>query len=78
MFSLLNIIIEQNTKAPIIIFKYYFKIMQTVEIINTHSSSVSCNGKVAPYDHPKVYLEIDKAKGNILCPYCYKKFVLTQ
>ena len=51
--------------------------MHSVEIINTHLNSVSCNGKEAPYDHPKIYLEIDKDKGSILCPYCYKKFVLT-
>lgn len=51
--------------------------MLNIETINTQSSSVSCNGKDAPYDHPKVYLEIDKHKGSILCPYCYKKFVLT-
>ncbi|MDR0296464.1 MAG: zinc-finger domain-containing protein [Rickettsia sp.] len=50
--------------------------MQNVEIIETISTSVSCSGKESPYDHPRVYLEIDSTKGSIMCPYCSKKFVL--
>lgn len=36
--------------------------------------SVSCFGKEIPFDHPKVYLEIDPDKGFVVCPYCSKKF----
>lgn len=51
--------------------------MQPVEIINVGSSSVSCHGKEAPFDHPKVYLEIDMKIGKVVCPYCSNKFILT-
>ncbi|WP_425363303.1 zinc-finger domain-containing protein [Candidatus Tisiphia endosymbiont of Hybos culiciformis] len=51
--------------------------MQNVEIIETISTSVSCSGKESPYDHPRIYLEIDSTKGYIMCPYCSKKFVLS-
>lgn len=47
-----------------------------VEMIKTVSPSVSCAGKESPFDHPKIYLEIDQAIGSIVCPYCSKKFVL--
>ncbi|WPY00160.1 Zinc-finger domain protein [Candidatus Trichorickettsia mobilis] len=50
--------------------------MNIVEIVNTKTSSVSCAGKEVPYDHPKVYLEIDTENGSIVCPYCSKKFIL--
>ncbi|MGI4776171.1 MAG: zinc-finger domain-containing protein [Janthinobacterium lividum] len=50
--------------------------MQTVEIINSNSSNVVCDGGEPPYDHPRVYYEIDKNKEFILCSYCAKKFVL--
>jgi uncharacterized Zn-finger protein len=52
--------------------------MKAVEIINTKSTSVVCNGKEAPYDHPKVYLEIDLEVGSVVCPYCSNKFTLTK
>lgn len=60
------------------LFKLPLKIMKIVETINTNTSSVSCNGKEYPYDHPRVYLEIDKEKGEIHCSYCYKKFILVE
>lgn len=50
--------------------------MQPLEIIQTDVSSVSCSGKEAPLDHPKVYLEIDPKKGYVDCPYCGKRFQL--
>jgi uncharacterized Zn-finger protein len=51
--------------------------MRVVETINTTDTSVSCSGKETPFDHPTIYLKIDKAKGSILCSYCGKKFILT-
>lgn len=50
--------------------------MQSVKNEAINSSSVSCMGKEAPFDHPKVYLEIDKSLGVVVCPYCSKKFTL--
>jgi uncharacterized Zn-finger protein len=50
--------------------------MQSVEIEKTKSTSVSCNGKEAPFDHPKIYLKIDIKLGKIDCPYCGKIFEL--
>jgi len=50
--------------------------MQSMEIEKTKSKSVSCKGKEAPFDHPKVYLEIDPKLGKIDCPYCGKIFEL--
>ncbi len=51
--------------------------MKTIEIVNTTNTSVSCSGKEIPFDHPTIYLKIDKTKNSILCPYCNKEFVLT-
>ena len=48
--------------------------MQQVEAEKVNSTSVSCKGKEAPYDHPHIYLEIDPKIGAIDCPYCGKKF----
>lgn len=50
--------------------------MENVEIVTTTIASVSCSGKEAPFDHPKIYLEIDPKAGWIVCPYCSKKFTL--
>jgi uncharacterized Zn-finger protein len=50
--------------------------MQSVEIEKTKVTSVSCKGKETPYDHPKIYLEIDPKLKQIDCPYCGKQFEL--
>jgi len=50
--------------------------MNSSETEKTNSSSVACMGKEYPYDHPKVYLEIDPHGKKIQCPYCSKTFVL--
>ena len=42
----------------------------------TNKKQVSCSGREAPFDHPTIYLEIDKNLGYILCPYCSKEFIL--
>ncbi|ABV85281.1 hypothetical protein RMA_1344 [Rickettsia massiliae MTU5] len=49
---------------------------KSMEIVNSVDASVSCQGKEPLYDHPKVYLEIDKEKKEVICPYCSKKFKL--
>ena len=50
--------------------------MQRIEIEKTNSTSVFCKGKDSPYDHPKVYLEINRELGKVTCPYCGKAFEL--
>ncbi|NRB10134.1 MAG: zinc-finger domain-containing protein [Rickettsiaceae bacterium] len=50
--------------------------MPAEEIEKTTDKSVSCCGKEAPYDHPKVYLEIDPTLKKFDCPYCGKIFEL--
>lgn len=50
--------------------------MKSYEMEKTKSSSVSCMGKEAPYDHPKVYLEVNPETNEVECPYCSKKFIL--
>lgn len=47
-----------------------------MEIVDSFFTSVACAGKEAPFDHPKVYLEIDLKEKEIICPYCSKKFRL--
>jgi uncharacterized Zn-finger protein len=49
-----------------------------MEIIDSFSTSVSCQGKNPLHDHPKVYLEIDPKIGFINCPYCSKEFRLVK
>jgi len=48
------------------------------DVIESFTASVSCFGKEIPFDHPKVYLEIDPQEGFIICPYCSKKFELEE
>ncbi len=50
--------------------------MQSTESKKKYQTSVSCQGKEYPYDHPKVYLEIDPEIKKIDCPYCGKTFKL--
>lgn len=52
--------------------------MSTKETIHTNKSHVICMGKEAPFDHPRVFLEIDEEMGFVECPYCSKKFILTE
>lgn len=49
-----------------------------MEIVNSFITSVSCTGKEALYDHPKIYLEIPPENGEIFCPYCNRKFKLIE
>lgn len=48
-----------------------------MEIEKTKSKTVMCQGKEAPFDHPKIYLEIDSKLAKIDCPYCGKRFELS-
>lgn len=35
---------------------------------------IYCEGESYPYDHPRIYLEIQKGKDSVACPYCSKIF----
>ncbi len=51
--------------------------MEPAEIVETDSASVSCNGGDGALGHPAVYLNMGE-KPAIDCPYCGRRFVLTQ
>ncbi len=44
------------------------------EIIKVKNNRVGCDGGI-DFGHPLVYLSLDK-KGEIMCPYCSKKYIL--
>jgi len=50
--------------------------MKNFEEIYVSSAEVTCDGGSVATGHPKVYLHIDGAKGEITCPYCSKKYIL--
>jgi len=52
---------------------------QQPEIIRVTKTRVACDGAgdiPAALGHPRVYLEIDPAKGYAECGYCDRRFVL--
>jgi len=49
--------------------------MEAPEFEKTKSLSVVCQGKEAPYDHPRIYLYIIPKFGKVQCPYCSKEFI---
>ena len=44
------------------------------EIVEVETINVSCDGGGGALGHPKVYLTLED--GEVICPYCDKKFVL--
>ena len=48
--------------------------MQPFEVIEVNALEVSCDG--GALGHPRVYLHIDPDKGEIVCPYCSRQYVL--
>ncbi len=50
--------------------------MKSFELIETHHPEVACDGGGGTLGHPRVYLHIDASKGQIVCPYCSKTYVL--
>jgi uncharacterized Zn-finger protein len=50
--------------------------MKAFELIETHHLEVACDGGGGALGHPRVYLHIDAARGQISCPYCSKTYVL--
>ena len=41
------------------------------------SSRVACDGGGGALGHPRVWLTVDSTKGFVECPYCDKKFMLS-
>ena len=48
---------------------------QPFEIVEVHKLEVVCDGASGPLGHPRVYLHIDSAVGEVTCPYCSRLFV---
>ena len=46
--------------------------MKSFEVVYTDKKEVACNGGVL--GHPRIYLNMED-KGEVVCPYCSKKFV---
>lgn len=47
---------------------------ETVEVASPH---VACDGPGGAAGHPRVWLQIDPARGWVECGYCDRRFVLT-
>jgi uncharacterized Zn-finger protein len=50
--------------------------MSPFETISVASLDVACDGGGGPLGHPRVFLHIDQDKGDIVCPYCSRTYVL--
>lgn len=50
--------------------------MQPFEVIEVNALQVSCDGGGGALGHPRVYLHIDPDRGEIMCPYCSRLYVL--
>ncbi len=47
------------------------------EVFEVHQTEIACDGGSGPTGHPRVFLHIDRAVGEITCPYCSRQFVLS-
>ncbi|MGB0684003.1 MAG: zinc-finger domain-containing protein [Magnetovibrionaceae bacterium] len=47
-------------------------------VIEVEETRVSCDGGGGALGHPRVYLTIKPAEGQIVCPYCSRTFVLKE
>ncbi len=44
------------------------------QVTKTTKSKIACDGGTAS-SHPRVWLQIEPSKGEVVCPYCDAKFV---
>ncbi len=51
--------------------------MEPPETIETDKTRIACDGGGGALGHPRVFLEMG-SKGEIDCPYCGRKFVLSK
>ena len=47
------------------------------EMIEVSQHRIACDGGDGALGHPTVYLQIDHATGEAVCPYCSCRFVYT-
>ncbi|HSA79938.1 MAG TPA: zinc-finger domain-containing protein [Geminicoccaceae bacterium] len=45
------------------------------DVVHVDSSSVACDGDGGALGHPRVFLALDPATGEIDCPYCSRRFI---
>jgi uncharacterized Zn-finger protein len=45
------------------------------DVVHVDSSSVACDGDGGALGHPRVFLAIDPATGEVECPYCSRRFI---
>ena len=48
---------------------------QTGETFTVTTTSVPCDGDGGALGHPRVFLKINPATGDVVCPYCSRRFV---
>lgn len=48
------------------------------EVVSVDRMEIACDGGGGPLGHPRVFLHIDKANGQVLCPYCSRLYVHKQ
>lgn len=48
------------------------------EVISVDKMEAACDGGGGPLGHPRIYLHIDKAEGQVMCPYCSRVFMYKQ
>lgn len=44
------------------------------EAIEVNSTDIVCDGGQGALGHPRVYLQIELAVGQVVCPYCSRSF----
>jgi uncharacterized Zn-finger protein len=45
------------------------------DVVDVDTSSVACDGDGGALGHPRVFLAIDPASGEVECPYCSRRFI---
>lgn len=49
--------------------------MVDFEIIETSKKEIACDGGKGALGHPRVYLTFPPNSGEIVCPYCSRKYI---
>jgi uncharacterized Zn-finger protein len=51
------------------------EVPQVRDVVYVDSLSVACDGDGGALGHPRVFLAIDPAIGEVECPYCSRRFI---
>lgn len=46
------------------------------ETIFVKQEEVACDGGAGVLGHPRIYMHIDRALGQVTCPYCSRCYIL--